>query len=141
MNITESDLNIIVKKVIQEVTNKLSQNHHKGGNIYYRGTVPNETKHISTGNEFWDNNLFVSKDKALAMDYGNHITIYQMKPSAKIATERKMRIKPNKNDNYLSYLCKVLYKAKKLGYDVIEFNRQGDVGTIIINKEAIENII
>lgn len=141
MNITESDLNIIVKNAIQEAINELSQSHHKGGNIYYKGTVPNETKRITTGNEFWDNNLFVSKDKALAMAYGNHITIYQMKPNAKIATERKMGIKPNRNDNYLSYLCKVLYKAKKLGYDVIEFNRQGDVGTIIINKEAIENVI
>ena len=33
--------------------------------------------------------------------------------------------------------ARVLEKAKSLGYDIVEFSRQGDVGTVVINQDSV----
>ena len=106
---------------------------------YYRGTVPGETKRISTGVPEWDDNLFVSKSCEFAREgYGSNVEVFQSKPSTKITTEKSLHVKMRKGERYLDYLVRCLRKAKELGYDIIEFERQGDVGTIIINPDSVD---
>jgi hypothetical protein len=108
--------------------------------IYYRGIIPGEEKRISTGNDFWDNNLFVSRDINFARCYGNQIIIYRAKPEAKICCEKSLKVRPRAGENMLEYCCRVLKKAISMGYDILEYSRQGDIGTIIINPESVEEI-
>lgn len=108
---------------------------------YYRCTN-NSSKHISTGTPEWDNNLFVSKSLDLAKAYGGHITVYRSKPGAKIVSETqrgftKLKVYPRKSESTFKYYQRALFAAREQGYDIIEYLRQGDVGTIIINPDSV----
>lgn len=110
--------------------------------VYYRGTNPNETKRISTGNESWDNNLFVSTSEKNAKLYGNKIEKVIPKSNANILVEgskefNKIFGKPKKNQYMLEYYGNGVKKSKELGYDIVEFKNQSDVGTVVINENSV----
>lgn len=110
--------------------------------IYYRSTNPGSSKRISTGNPTWDNNLFVSTDPDLSRAYGSSTEVIKAKPDAKIVKEdskefRALKVRPRSSERYLDYLTRALVAAKEAGYDIIEFKRQGDVGTVIINPDSV----
>ena len=109
--------------------------------IYYRGEN-NLNKKIKTGDAFWDNNFFVTKDKNAALDYGNNVKKYASKPNINILTQstpeyNKLIGKQKPTEKYFDYLKRALKIAKEYDYDIIEFERQGDVGTIVINKNSL----
>ena len=85
--------------------------------------------------------IFVSKNKEDASLYGSNIRVFKTKPCTKIATEERMNLKQKMGENLLSYCIRVLNKAIDLGYDVIEFKKQGDVGTVIINRNCIYEVV
>ena len=110
--------------------------------IYYRGTTPGDTRRISTGRPEWDNNLFVSKEERLARFYGKTIEEVVPKPSAKIIMEgtpefNKIFGRKTKNMFDLDWMIAGITKAKAQGVDIVEFQRQGDVGTVILNEESV----
>lgn len=111
--------------------------------VYYRGTVPGSTKKISTGYHEWDDNLFVSKDIEQARAYGQSIETIIPKPEAKIIAEgtREWNLKGmprwKRSESMLEYGIRVVRKARELGYDIVEFKSQGNVGTVILNRDAV----
>lgn len=110
--------------------------------IYYRGTVPGETKRIKTGVDEWDNNLFCSLFEDKARLYGSHIEKIALKPEARVLAEGTKEFnsifkKPKKLQSLLDWCTVGTVKAKELGYDVIEFARQGEVGTVILNQDMV----
>jgi 2'-5' RNA ligase len=112
--------------------------------VYYRGTNPDETKRISTGDPVWDSYLFAADQVKQAKGYGRSIEKIQIKPTAKVLVEGSSDFKKLVGDykpgeNMLSYSSRAAKLAKAAGYDLVHFKRQGDVGTAIINREAIES--
>ena len=110
--------------------------------VYYRGTKKGETKRIKTGIDAWDNNLFCLKLEKLAKWYGSNIEIIIAKPEAKVITEGTKEFKKEfgetkENQSLLDWGVFVITKAKKLGYQIVEFERQGDIGTVIIDKSSV----
>lgn len=110
--------------------------------VYYRGTVPLCEKKIFTGNAIWDNNLFVADNIKSAQFYGDRIEKITISPHSKILKEGTREFKrvagtPKKGGLYLEFLASVVKKAKSLRYDVIKFERQTDVGTVILNRNII----
>lgn len=110
--------------------------------VYYRGTVPGETKRIRTGCDEWDNNLFCSKGEKSASFYGSHIEVIAVKPEAKILTEGTKEFnrivgRPKKMQKVLEWCTNAIIKAKQQGYDIVEFEKQTDIGTVILNEEVV----
>jgi len=111
-------------------------------NIYYRGTVPGETKRISTGCTEWDDNLFCSTSEKSASYYGKHIEVILAKPEAKILVEgtrefNRLIKKPRKMQSMLEWYVNAIKQAKQAGYDIVEFKHQTDVGTVILNEDMV----
>jgi hypothetical protein len=111
--------------------------------IYYRGTNSDYIgPRISTGIPEWDNNLFVSKDKDLATAYGKEVEEIIPKSTAKIIRETPrgfptLKVYKRSTERYMDYLLRSYRAAKDQGYDIIEYQRQGDVGTVIINPDSV----
>lgn len=110
--------------------------------VYYRGTIPEETKRISTGNSVWDKNLFCATYEKAASFYGNHIEVIMAKPEAKILIQGtkefdKIAGKSKNMQKYLDWCTETIIRAKQHGYDIVEFQRQIDVGTVILNEEMV----
>ena len=108
--------------------------------VFYRGTKPGSSKHISTGDDYWDNRLFMSSSKKLAESYGENIEVIVAKEDAKILYEdtsefKRVAGRSKTRERYLTYLSRVLRNAENAGYDAVHFKRQGDVGTAVINPD------
>jgi hypothetical protein len=111
---------------------------------YYRGTNPDETKRISTGDPVWDSHLFAADQVKHAKNYGRSIEQIQLKPTAKVLVEGSSDFKKLVGDykpgeSMLSYSSRAAKLAKAAGYDLVHFKLQGDVGTAIMNRDAIES--
>ena len=109
--------------------------------VYYRGSNPERGERISTGVPEWDDNLFVTRDEKFAHDYGSQIEVIEVRPDARVLVERQggfqHGIRQRRGERMVDYTLRALQRAKALGYDVIEFQLQGTVGTIIINPDVI----
>lgn len=108
---------------------------------FYRGAKLGDDRRIRTGDQFWDSLLFASKNIDDAKMYGPNITAYTPKANAKILTEgsrefRQLARGIQKNLNLLDYSSEVARRAKAAGWDAVAFQRQGDVGTAILNPDA-----
>jgi hypothetical protein len=108
--------------------------------VFYRGSVPNETKRIETGKEKWDSYLFAADNQEDAKLYGSSIQILEAAPDAKILYEGTAEWvdtvgRWRKNENMLEYADRAALAAKEAGYDAAWFKRQGDIGTAIFNPE------
>jgi hypothetical protein len=111
---------------------------------YYRGTDPNtgESVRITTGDLWWDSHLFVTAKQEFAEDYGSHIEKLSLRPGAKVLREgtidfKKMAGRARKNESMLQWASRVAQKAEAEGYDAVHFERQSDIGTIILNESAV----
>lgn len=109
--------------------------------IYYRGTKK-DGKRVLTGNKIWDNNLFCSIHEDKAKLYGPNIEQILLKREANVLTEgtkvfNKFMPKHKANQSLLDWCASVLTEAKALKYHVVEFKRQGDVGTVIMDETMI----
>lgn len=108
--------------------------------VFYRGTQPGSTKKISTGDAYWDNHLFISSNESLAQSYGSHIEIFDARPEAKILYECQPAFRRlagrQRRESLLEFVSSALRKAEAAGYDAVHYNRQGDVGTVVINPGA-----
>lgn len=105
--------------------------------VFYRGINPGESKRIKTGNDVWDSYLFACDSPEKAKWYGEKIIIIKAKPSAKILYEKtpefnKIAKTIKKGKNLLDFSVEVTEKAKKLGYHAVWFERQTDIGTVMM---------
>ena len=112
------------------------------GAVYYRGTTPGATERIRTGSKTWDDHLFVTEKPENARMNGRSIERVEMKPDAKILREgtrefRNVAGSWHKNESLLAYATRASEQAKAKGYDAIHFKSQTDVGTAIMNTNAI----
>lgn len=110
--------------------------------VYYKGSNPEINKRISTGNEIWDNNIFCADNERSAKLYGNKIEIIAVLDNARILKENTREFKkicgnPKKMQSLLEFYSNALISAKNAGYDIVEFNNQSDVGTVIMNESVI----
>ena len=108
----------------------------------YRATNPGSTERISTGNKEWDSYLFASDNVESAKPYGSQIETVTLHPSAKVLYEgtaefRKVVGTWRKGESMLDFASRSAKSAKEQGYDAVHFKRQSDIGTAILNKDAI----
>jgi len=110
--------------------------------IYYKGYNLGDTRRIQTGNPIWDSFIFMSTDLHQAENYGSTIDIIILKRDARILAEREARalfkIYPHKGKLLLDYHVKLCLAARDAGYAGIEFEHQGDTGTIIFDQKWIK---
>lgn len=104
--------------------------------------MPGETKRISTGCEDWDKNLFCAIYEKAASFYGSQIEVIAVKPEAKILVEgtrefNKVIGRPKKMQKILEWCTNGIIKARQHGYDIVEFERQVDIGTVVLNEAVV----
>lgn len=115
----------------------------QGSTTFYRGHDPAATaagKRILTGDDWWDNHLFVTTERRYASDYGPEVGEVTLVPGAKILREGTPEFTAIEATVYKSMMdwASATAKAAELdGWDAVQFARQGDIGTIILNREAI----
>lgn len=110
--------------------------------IFYRGTVPGETKRIDEPFTAAKGKTFVARKEKNALYYGKRIEKIKAKPGAKIIYENtkefnKLIGKMKPNQSYIEFVNNAVVKAEKLGYDIISFERDSDIGTVILNEDAV----
>jgi hypothetical protein len=115
------------------------------GRTFYRGTKIGSGLRISTGDSYWDSKVFVTDTIEGAKWYGPDIYTYVLKPDAKILIEgtrafRSVAKGIPRNINLLQFSSAVVRRAEAQGWDAVYFERQTDVGTVIINIDAIESV-
>ena len=111
---------------------------------YFRGTRslprshPNYGKRIKTGDDFWDSKLFVTDSIEGAKLYGDSVEEVVFKKGSRILREgTKGFPRWEKGENMLEWASRVAKKAMADGYDAVHFNRQTDIGTIVLNEDAV----
>lgn len=107
---------------------------------FFRGTNPGDNRHISTGFGDWDSYLFAADNEPAARMYGSTIQRFEAAPDANILYEgtaewNKIAGKIRKGENLLQYADRAAKAIKAAGYDAAWFQRQGDVGTAIFNRD------
>ncbi len=106
--------------------------------VFYRGTHPGRTERIKTGAADWDSLLFVADNKKSASAYGPQLEKVEALPGAKILYEGtkdfKSLAKGLPKGSLLEFCDQVAKRAKKAGYHAVWFQRQGDVGTAILDE-------
>jgi len=113
--------------------------------IFYKGYNPGDTRRIQTGHDYWDSKLFVSSNPDAAQSYGSRLRTFEATPDAKIVYEGTRPFislaKGLRGMNLLDFAATVVERAEAAGYDAVWFQRQGDVGTVIIHpKKFIERL-
>ena len=111
---------------------------------YYRGTNPESTERVTTGDKDWDSHLFAADQVKHAENYGRTIEQINLKPNAKVLVEGSKDFKKlvgnyKPGENMLSYSSRAAKLAKAAGYDLVHFQLQGTVGTAIMNRDSIES--
>lgn len=117
--------------------------------IFYRGTVPGETKRIENLYPEAEGKIWVARERKSAELYGSNIETIAAKPSAKILSEgtsefvkitgRKggdIWISRKTGETTIDAVNDAIRKAKEAGYDAISFKRDSDIGTVILNENA-----
>lgn len=108
--------------------------------VFYRGIQPGDERRIKTGLNSWDDLFFAADNVKSALAYGEKVIKIIAKPDAKILYEGTKEFVlaskgiPRKT-NMLTFCNAVAQQAKILGYDAVWFERQTDIGTVIINKD------
>ena len=98
--------------------------------------------------------IFVSPSIKHSKMYGDNITTFTVKPSAKILRYDQSvfwkligkRMPPNKwlgsvstpKENMMVLFKKLIDLSKQHGYDAISFSDTDDIGTVILNKNQFE---
>jgi len=111
------------------------------GEVYYRGTKPDDKREITTGSPEHDDNLFVADEISHARNYGKQIERITLSPDAKILKEGTAEFKKiagkHRNESMLDWSSRIIRQAKSDGYDVVHFRLQGTIGTVILNPGVI----
>lgn len=110
--------------------------------VFYRGTNPSDARRISTGAGDWDGHLFVTSTPENAKLYGDTVEAVEAKPDAKILVEgttdfRKVVGAPweGQKISMLDWARQSVGKATAAGYDAVQFARQTDLGTVVVNQD------
>jgi len=117
----------------------------KGSLTLYRGTTPGDTRRISTGVKDWDAYLFASSRLSSAQAYGKSIEVFKSKKGASILFEGTRKFQSvakglgKKNTNLLTYSNAVAKAARAAGFSAVHFQRQGDVGTAILDRSKFRS--
>jgi hypothetical protein len=112
------------------------------GPVFYRGTVPGDTRRIATGAADWDSYLFVTDTPENARWYGPSVEEVILVPEARILYEgtrdfTRVAGRWKKGETLLDYASHAARQARAAGYDAVHFKSQTDVGTAIMRREAV----
>lgn len=115
--------------------------------IFYRGTVPGETKRIDEPFEEGKGKTFVARKPESARAYGEHIEEYHAHPDAKILHQEHpefwkligRRRPPNNHlasvpGGMIHNVNHAIRKAKEAGYHAVSFSHDSDVGTVLLDN-------
>ena len=130
---------------LQKLQAKIKQAKEAGpgfGPTYYRGSKKGDKRRIQTGEEEFDSYLFVTDTRKGAEAYGPDVQEVTFKPGARIlreGTKEFVRIagRHRKGESLLDFSARATRLAKEDGYDAVHFKRQTDVGTAIMNPDAV----
>ena len=83
-----------------------------------------------------------AKRRKVCKLYGPDIEIVIAKPYARIITEGTSEFKKEfgrkkESQSLFDWGVFIVAKARALGYHIVEFERQGDVGTVIMDREVV----
>lgn len=115
-----------------------------GPTIYYRGTVPGETRRISTGDPWWDGHLFLARLPEQAKSYGPVIERVAFRPGARILvadspTFRALERRAGRGaspESMLVWAARVARQAEREGYAAVDFARDF-IGTIVLDESTV----
>ena len=111
------------------------------GLVLYRNFNPGDTRQVTTGDKEWDSYLFAASTREAAAPYGSATETIELTPSAKVLYEGSAKFRRSqgwrRGESMLDWAKRVVAKAKTDGYDAVHFERQSDIGTVIINRQAI----
>jgi len=113
--------------------------------VFYRGTVPRETKRIETLFPSAKGKTWVARKKDSAKLYGESVEKITAKHDAKILKEgtrefaiiaktRKDIRQARGKTTLIGRVDGVIKEAKKQGYDAVSFKADSDIGTVILNE-------
>ena len=104
--------------------------------VFYRGTNKGDKRRIETVFKEAEGLRFVAKNRKSAELYGKDIDTVTAKPDAKILYEGSKDFKALKHGKLTDMVDREIKLAKEKGYDAISFNKDSDIGTVIINDNA-----
>lgn len=144
---------ISFKQYMLEASNLFEQDKDQL-QVFYRGTVPGETKRIVEPFSAAKGKLFVARKESSALNYGKQIERIEVKSTAKILKEEDAEFwrlvgrkrPPNgfigsalrKGESLIDAVNDAIQKAETAGYDILSFASDADIGTIILNKDSIQ---
>jgi hypothetical protein len=121
--------------------------------VFYRGTNPSRTERIAEPFNAAKGMTFMARSAESARSYGPSIETIVAKPEAKILREGDDgfwtllgRERPpndyigsslNEGETLVDAVNDAVVKAKTAGYDVLSFNLDGTIGTIVLNEDAV----
>lgn len=114
------------------------------GRTFFKGYRKGDGRRITTGDSYWDSMFFVTATREGAEIYGPDIMTVVLKPDAKILVEgtkafRSLSKGIPRGRNLLERSSLIVRRAEEAGYDAVYFERQTDLGTVIINMDSIES--
>lgn len=120
---------------------------------FYRGTTPGDSRRIAEPFSAAKGMTFVARKPESAKVYGESVEEIITKPGAKILSEEDPafwkllgRRKPangsvfsagRKGEKLTDVVNDAITKAKDAGYDILSFTSDTDIGTIILNENAV----
>ena len=120
---------------------------------FYRGTTPGDTRRIDEPFIAAKGKTFVARTQDAAKSYGSQLETITAKSSAKILNEEDpafwtlLRRKRPPNGSVFSavrpgekpidLINEAIRRSEGAGYDILSFSRDADVGTIILNDNAV----
>jgi hypothetical protein len=131
------------------------------GRFYFRGSVSGDPRRIRTGDQWWDKQLFAATSIDAARPYGDAIQRLTIVPGARILREGTKTFEvfarraeeggapvPSRQDlfwarqgraprNMLEWASRIGQLAAADGWDVLEFQRQSDLGSVILNPSVV----
>lgn len=113
----------------------------RASRLYYRGSNPGDARRIATGDREWDSYLFATATPEGACWYGRHVEEIALRPEAPVLREGSREFRrfagPVRRESMLVWASRIARAAKRAGFVAVEFARQTDIGTPILDQSAI----
>ncbi len=107
----------------------------------YKGYNPGAKQRIRTGHRIWDSYLFAADNPTSAQAYGRCVDELTIDPDARVLWEGSREFPRmggwKRGQSMLDWAASVAEKAEARGYDIVHFERQTDIGSVVLNPRVI----
>ena len=108
----------------------------------YKAYNPGAKQRIKTGHKAWDSYLFAASNPGSAQPYGRCIDELTVDPKARVLWEGSRAFPRRRGwkrgQSMLDWAASVAEKAQADGYDIVHFERQSDIGSVVLNPSVIQ---